>query len=223
MKGLFITGTDTDVGKTWVAVNLIRSLRNSGFDIEPRKPVESGWQDIKASDAWALAKASNKLSNLEKICPNHFNAAISPDKAALLEGITVSVDLAYQQCIDNLTDEQILIVEGAGGFYSPLCCDGLNADLANKLKLPVLLVVGNRLGCINHTLLTLKAIKDHHLSVSAVVLNNLDEQDCINEMDNYESLNALTNTPIFQIEKETTTFSTSHSFDGLAQLVINQE
>ena len=161
MKGVFITGTDTDVGKTWVGQKIIQQLIKEGVSVEPRKPVESGWpDDITQSDAWKLSHAANKEEMLDTICPNRFFAAISPDRAAKIEGKLVTISQLSIQCTDNLNaEDDFLYVEGAGGFYSPICSDGLNADLAKALNLPVILVVDDRLGCINHTLLSVEAIE----------------------------------------------------------------
>lgn len=219
VKGLFVTGTDTGVGKTWVAARLILHLKSLGLDIEPRKPVESGWTDEKESDAWALAEAAGKTDKIDEICPNHFKAAISPDRAAEKEGELITTASIYRQCVETVKQEQFLIVEGAGGFYSPLCSDGLNADLAVKLKLPVLLVVANRLGCINHTLLTLKAINDNKVLVRGLVLNDVDGLGFNNSMNNDKALKELTNLPVFCIDNEPDSLANNQALDELAMLV----
>ena len=191
MKGVFITGTDTDVGKTWVGQKIIQQLTNAGLSVEPRKPVESGWpKDITLSDAWKLAHAANKQEKLDTICPNRFLAAISPDRAAKIEGKSLTVNQLFTQCTENINSEKdFLYVEGAGGFYSPLCSDGLNVDLAKALKLPIILVVADRLGCINHALLSIEAIENAGLSLLGVVLNNIEENSPDNHnMNNYEDL-----------------------------------
>ncbi len=177
MKGVFITGTDTDVGKTWVGQRIIQYLTKNGISVEPRKPVESGWPlDIKQTDAWKISHAANKVEKLDAICPNRFAAAISPDRAAKIEGKAITISQLTKQCTDNFdSDTDFLYVEGAGGFYSPLCSDGLNADLAKALNLPVILVVADRLGCINHTLLSIEAIEKARLSLLGVVLNNIEK------------------------------------------------
>jgi len=97
-KGIFVTGTDTDVGKTWFGCQLIQYLRQQGFDIAPRKPVESGWSDdISQTDAWKLATAANKQQQLDIICPNRFKAPVSPTRAARLEQHELSLMQLKQQ------------------------------------------------------------------------------------------------------------------------------
>jgi len=205
MKGIFITGTDTDVGKTWVGRKLIEALVSQGVNVMPRKPVESGWPNNEfESDAWKLASAANKIEQLEKICPNRFNAALSPDRAAMLENKNLSIEMLKNQCLQGINESQFLYVEGAGGFYSPLCADGLNKDLAVALGLPIILVVNDRLGCINHTLLTLEAIEKSQLKLLAIVLNKAENSTATNSfitaMDNQTDLQKHCKIPIISIE-----------------------
>ena len=137
MKGLFVTGTDTNVGKTWVGSSLLSELTKLNIPVKARKPVESGWptgEDITSTDAWKLAQATNNTNALDEICPNQFSAALSPDRAAMLENKTLNLDDLYKDCLRGVTETDFLYVEGAGGFYSPISDDGLNADLANLLN-----------------------------------------------------------------------------------------
>ena len=217
MKGIFITGTDTHVGKTWVSKQLIELLIQQGIDVVPRKPVESGWQsDVTLSDAWGLANAANKLPLLEEVCPNHFEAPLSPDRAALIEGKKLQVRDIKAQCLGQLKDEQFLFVEGAGGFYSPLCSDGLNADLAVLLDLPLLLVVENRLGCINQTLLSIEAIEKRKLTLLAIILNETKLSNIVAGMDNKSDLESLTHYPVISVANAQTS---SEPFKEIASLI----
>lgn len=217
MKGIFITGTDTDVGKTWVSRQLIKQLSNLGIDVVPRKPVESGWpSDETLSDAWRLTDAANKTDTLNEVCPNRFQAAISPDRAALLEKRELTVGELKKHCLNNFEDKQFLLVEGAGGFYSPICSDGLNADLAESLNLPIILVVENRLGCINQTLLTIEAIEKRGMKLIAVILNQVSPSSHIKGMDNKSDLESLCDYPIISIANSN---ESNKPFEELASLV----
>jgi dethiobiotin synthetase len=188
-KGLFITGTDTDVGKTWVGCQIIEALQRQGHDVAPRKPVESGWhKNITQTDAWKLATAANKQQQLEIICPNRFTAPISPARAAVLEKRERSILQLKQQCLETLDSTQILYVEGAGGFYSPLCKDGLNADLCAALNLAIIIVAEDKLGCINHVLLTVEAIKQRDLTLACIILNQRQTQHAKTQQDNWHDL-----------------------------------
>lgn len=193
MKGVFITGTDTGVGKTWVGVRIIRALLASGIEITPRKPVESGWnKEITNTDAWKIANAAGQLDQLDKVCPNHFDQAVSPVRAALSEGHTLTIEQLVMQCLINVPQQKFLYVEGAGGFYSPLASDGLNMDLARSLDLPVVLIAKNRLGCINQVLLSVQAIHRSGLKLAAIVLNQLGSNKQHMHMENNDATNNLT-------------------------------
>ena len=196
-KGVFVTATDTGVGKTWLGQQLIRALVEQGIDVAPRKPVESGWlaNNIEQSDAWKLAYAAGKTEQLERICPNHFERAISPVRAALLEEKAITLQQLKQQCLSQLKKTQFLYVEGAGGFYSPLVSDGLNADFAEQLDLPIIIVAEDRLGCINQILLTIEAARQRDLSIIAIFLNKMNNLE-ITGMDNKQELENYTDIAI---------------------------
>lgn len=198
MKGIFITGTDTNVGKTWVGAHLISALCDKKVNLVLRKPIESGWDEnrVENTDAWLLANAANQLDELSDICPNRFSRPISPVRAAALEGKKLFIEAVKNQCVTGVEADSFLYVEGAGGFYSPLCADGLNADLANALGLSVLLVVENRLGCINQVLLNVEAIKYRGLELKAVVLNDISGDNKSHDMNNAEDLAELLDCPI---------------------------
>ncbi len=191
-RGLFVTGTDTDVGKTWVSQNLLQTAlaalqkvaRKNGKKsaaekvgdpplLSARKPVASGARrtprGLWAADTLALAEATGEP--LQRITPYTFEPPISPAEAARQAGCDTSLEKLLAAC--RVPEVRWTLIEGAGGFYSPLGSDGcLNADLAEALGLPVLLVVGHKLGCINHTLLTLEAIERRGLQLAGVVLND---------------------------------------------------
>ena len=209
MKGLFVTGTDTDVGKTWVGSLIIKALIKKGVKLQPRKPIESGWPknigDVISTDAWHLANAANKLDQLDTICPNRFPAPLSPVRAARLVNRPLSLERVASQCIDNLQHDDFLYVEGAGGFYSPLVEDGLNADLASKLNLPIVLVANNRLGCMNHILMSHEAIQHRGLNLLAVILNQVEAVDHDTAMNNQEDLQEYLTQPVFSLSHGQTT------------------
>ena len=201
--GIFTTGTDTNVGKTYVGRSIIKALMEQGVRVRPRKPVESGWQqDELKTDAGLLAQAAGKSELIQHVCPNPLIAAVSPVRAATLEGKELLVSALKKQCLDNIQRDDFLYVEGAGGFYSPLASDGLNADLAGQLALPLLLVAEDKLGCINQILLTLEAIERRGLEVKAIVLNQLGRTGYTGstkntEMNNAEDLLGYTSVPVF--------------------------
>ena len=174
MDGVFITGTDTGVGKTVVACALTRALTRAGHTVAVRKPVESGCArhagQLEPADGTALARAAGHRETLETVTPMRLAHALSPERAAHLEGVQLTLhDLIAAARIGDESD--FFVVEGAGGFLSPLASDALNADLALALGLPALVVAEDRLGSINHTLLTVEAIERRGLRLAAIVLN----------------------------------------------------
>ncbi len=193
-RGVFVTGTDTGVGKTWVSTRLIHLLKAKGIQIIPRKPAESGWSDAHLSDAWLLAEAAG--SDPEQVCRYRLQAALSPPRAAMLEGKILPLHQLKAACHDAVSTHgrSLLWVEGAGGFYSPLASDGLNADLAATLGFPVLLVAEDRVGCINPILLILEAMQHRKLELIGIVLNR--RQPAPPGMDNETDLRQYTSAPI---------------------------
>ncbi|HWP01527.1 MAG TPA: dethiobiotin synthase [Methylococcus sp.] len=202
IRGLFVTGSDTGVGKTRVGAALARLLVEQGVSVRPRKPVESGCPReagrLFCQDAWALKSAAESPDPIETVCPYPFARAVAPDRTARLAGISLTIDNLAEACRAGVGREDFLLVEGAGGFYSPLASDGLNADLAVNLGLPVLLVVADRLGCINHTLLTVEAIHRRGLLLAGVILNRRDPiLDA--DLDNAADLHNWLGLPIFRL------------------------
>lgn len=190
MNGIFITGTDTEVGKTFVSASLLHSFKTHypHLQLTPRKPIASGciWQadQLVSEDALSLQQAAQSTESLATICPYQFEPAISPERAIRQAGLTINIQDLTQTCQNGQGD--LLLVEGAGGFYSPLARDGTNADLAKQLGMGVILVVGNRLGCINHFLLTQAAIQAQELELVAVVVNDITDQADPNNLDDLQ-------------------------------------
>ncbi|AWP24464.1 dethiobiotin synthase [Acidiferrobacter sp. SPIII_3] len=174
MRGVFITGSDTGVGKTVVGAALAWRLASEGLVVRPRKPVESGCvagEGGMSGDRETYHAAVGGREPLARIGHYRFRAALSPERAAALEGRTVRLDDLIQACREGVGPGDFLLVEGAGGFYSPLASDGLNADLAAALGLPVLVVSADRLGAIHQALLTTEAVARRGLTLAGVVLN----------------------------------------------------
>jgi len=200
-NGYFITGSDTDVGKTYIACQVVNQLCAAGLTIETRKPAESGCEptpdgELLAHDAAALQQANANRESIERIAPYRFRAALAPHRAARLEGRAVQMRDLVDACSRDDTDH-CLIVEGAGGFYSPLAENGLNADLADALQLAVIIVVDDRIGAVNQTLMTLQAVASRHLRVAAIILNQVTPMNDT-EMDNVADLQAYCDLPLFR-------------------------
>lgn len=138
-RGVFITGTDTGVGKTRVGAALAHLLTGRGLRVRPRKPVESGCPagpgGLMPQDAAVLREAAGCIEPLERICPYRLRAPLSPERAAQLEGLPLTLGLLHEACVAEVGPEDFLLVEGAGDFYSPIAPSALNADLAAELRL----------------------------------------------------------------------------------------
>ena len=176
--GFFVTGTDTDVGKTYIASALVRHFVEQGYKTIGMKPVAAGCDrvngELRHGDVEALVAASNVQTALSDVNPYAFVPAIAPHIAAEQAGLNVSLE-KIQQAFDGLKSQaDVVVVEGAGGFRVPINQQETMADLAIKLNLPVILVVGIRLGCINHALMTAGSIKAAGLNLVGWVANRID-------------------------------------------------
>ncbi len=171
----FITGTDTEVGKTFATCALLLSLKRRGQRAVGMKPVAAGTDaDGKNDDVERINAASGIAAPSELITPYLFQPAIAPHIAAAEAGVAIDIDhivAAFEQ-LRPLAD--VVLVEGVGGFCVPLDERSDTADLAERLGLPVILVVGMRLGCINHALLTCQAIAARGLKLAGWIANHID-------------------------------------------------
>jgi len=174
-RGIFVTGTDTDVGKTAVAVALVRRLVAAGVRVGVYKPVATG----NAADAAVLWEAAGRPLTLDQVCPQVFPAAISPPRSAAAAGTEVDAALLSRGLEPWTRGFDAVVVEGAGGLFSPLADGVSNADLAGMLGLPLVVVDAARLGAIGRTLATVTAARARGLAVATVVLSQttwLDEK-----------------------------------------------
>ncbi len=167
----FITGTDTGVGKTYVTRLLLEVLRNEGKDAVGYKPVSCGDRD----DAAILAEASGGLG-LDEVNPLHLNTPVAPYVACLLENRTLDPAELLAGFHQLASRHDTVLVEGAGGWEVPLAPDYRISDLAADLNLPVILVAGNKLGALNHVILTVNAIREKGLTCAGIVLNQLEDE-----------------------------------------------
>jgi dethiobiotin synthetase len=175
---VFVTGTDTGVGKTLIACALLRRLAGSGISAVGMKPVAAGCVDtadgLVNADVEALGASSTVRADRALINPYALREPVAPHIAAAREGI--AIDLHHiRRCFERLRAQaDAVVVEGVGGFCVPLNDTQDSADLAELLGLPVVLVVGMRLGCLNHALLTQEAILSRGLRLAGWVANRID-------------------------------------------------
>lgn len=176
----FVTGTDTDAGKTVATAQLLRALAAAGIKAAGMKPVASGceWRDglLWNSDVAAHAAASGIRVPAHLACPYLFEPAISPHLAAEEAGVTTDPERIVSTAKELQTLADVVLLEGAGGWYAPLTHQFTMADLAQRLQAPVILVVGMRLGCLNHAMLSARAITDSGLKLAGWIANQIDPQ-----------------------------------------------
>lgn len=199
MNGVFITGSNTDVGKTTVGVEIIKHLSKTR-KVKVRKPVETNCQLINETyapkDAIALNESCVEPELLSVVCPYCFELEASPEEASSHDGALLSIDDLISACNAD-TEDSFVVVEGAGGLYSPIADASLNSDLAKRLQVPIVIVIRDELGAISQALLTIEAAKKNKLSVSCVVLNEIQA----NNLCNKEALVAYTKIPVVSFSK----------------------
>jgi len=203
-KALFITGTDTDVGKTHVACQIIQQYVEQGLKVIGMKPVAAGCELVNGvwvnEDVQKLTAASNVNAPAELVNPYCFKEYIAPHLAAEKAGVVIELGTiltAYQQLT---TMANVVIVEGAGGFLVPMNSRVGLADLAQALAIPVVLVVGMRLGCINHSLLSFESIKARGLALHGWVANHVDPEMVLREENVRTITEQLDLAPLFESE-----------------------
>jgi len=171
----FLTGTDTEIGKTFITCALLHRAGLDGLKAVGLKPIAAGTDAAGLNDdVEAIRAASNIELPRQIINPYCFKPAIAPHIAAAEAGVRIEFGLIKASCDEARQQADLVIVEGVGGFCVPLSVDRSTADLAVELGLPVILVVGMRLGCINHALLTTEAIAARGLTLAGWVANRID-------------------------------------------------
>jgi dethiobiotin synthetase len=178
VKGAFVTGTDTDCGKTVVACGLVAALRSRGLRVGVMKPVSAGADatpgGLRNQDALDLMVESGLGLPYETVNPWVFAPAIAPHIAASQAGTPIRFAPLFESFARIRAASDVVVVEGAGGWRVPLGPDGDMADLAAALGLPVLLVVGLRLGCLSHALLTAESIERRGCELAGWIGNRVD-------------------------------------------------
>lgn len=171
MGALFVTGTDTGVGKTFVGCGLALALRAAGRRVAVMKPVETG-VDAQPDDAVRLRAAADDPASLDVVCPWRFRAPLAPNEAARAEGAAIDVDALVAQVTARRQAADVLLVEGAGGLLVPIRDRVTWLDVVARTGIPLLIVAANRLGVVNHVALTWRVATDAGLAVRGFVLSH---------------------------------------------------
>ena len=199
MEGVFVTGSNTGVGKTTIAIEIVRHISKTR-SVKARKPVETNCefseQSYMPKDAIALVAACKLQEPLNIVCPYCFEIEASAEMASAESGKKLTLEDLVLACKCDV-DESFVVVEGAGGLYSPIAEAALNVDLAIELQLPLLIVIRDELGAISQALLTLEAAKNNNLDVACVILNVVESNNLFNK----EALGAYTKTPVISFSQ----------------------
>jgi len=189
---LFITGTDTGVGKTHTAIQLLRLLRTSGTRCAGMKPICCGDR----RDVELLLAAGSEGLRIEEVNPIWLKTPAAPIVGSRKEGANIDIEriLAAFRALQNRVEH--VLVEGVGGWLVPVRYDYFMSDLAVEMALPVLVVAQNRLGCLNHTALTVRSITAHRLPCAGVVLNGISEESDIAAVTNLDILKKIVDPPL---------------------------
>ncbi|SNR81936.1 dethiobiotin synthase [Desulfurobacterium atlanticum] len=195
---LFVTGTDTGVGKTFFTVNLLKVLKESGKDVLGFKPVETGCDPV-CEDATKISEVCGK-----EIPPVYsFKTPVAPSVAEILENRKIDIGLLKEKIREYESETELLIVEGAGGIMVPISGSYTFLDFAREIADEVAIVALNKLGVINHTLLTVEVCKYNNLNLKGVFLNNFgkeNERKDVSRISNFDTLKELLNVPVFKFK-----------------------
>ena len=191
MRGVFVTGTGTEVGKTVVAAVIARTHAAAGETVAVFKPAVSGLDDAGESDHALLRRAAGSEQSDDEIAPYRYRAPVSPHLGAELAGERIDPARLRDAALAAASRRDVLVCEGVGGFLVPLTLGYLVRDLARDLGVPIVVAAAPGLGTINHTLLTLEAIRAVGLEVSAVVLTPWPAEPGVLEASNREAIQRL--------------------------------
>ncbi|MEJ8778674.1 dethiobiotin synthase [Pseudogracilibacillus sp. ICA-222130] len=218
-KGLFITGTDTDVGKTFVGGGMAAVLKKHGKDVGVFKPMLSGEsRENPTSDTAILKTMSGDRNTFEQITPFQFAEPLAPYVAAKRAGKQISLAQVVQAWENIKETHEYFIVEGAGGLGVPLGKDYLVADVAKKIGFPILIVARTGLGTVNHVWLTVKVAQSMGLDIAGIILNGAEEQG-IAEQTNPALIEEMTNMPVLAVLPEFTTSNLTYIVEKMEERI----
>lgn len=216
MKNIFITGTDTGVGKTLIAAALAAALKETGTDVGVMKPVASGGWD----DARFLIKAAGVTDNLFLVNPYCLETPVAPSVAADIEKRIIDIEKIRASYEELSRRHEMMIVEGVGGLLVPIYKKYLVSDLIKDLNLPIVIVARPGLGTINHTLLTISEARRSRIKVLGVIINNYDEADAgIAEKTAPEVIEKIGKIPVLGIVRHIDEIDTEQGFKTLVKEV----
>lgn len=199
-KGIFITGTDTDVGKTVVTAALACCIKRSGGKVAVIKPFQTGTDEGGFFDIEFIYKALEASFDIEDVCPVRLKKPLSPYSAAILENINIDIDSVLESLKNRyLHTEGTTLFEGAGGLLVPITKDYFMSDFAKEMELPVIITARPGLGTLNHTLLSIEHAKKKGLKILGIVICNYPSNPDLAESINIATLSQLTDIDIIGV------------------------
>ena len=198
-KGIFVTGTDTGVGKTVVSAALAWTLKQSGKKVVVMKPVQTGTASAQLMDIEFVQRVIGTNYPIEEVCPYRFPHPLAPSVASSLLGQKVDLGKIRSAFYKLDSTHEAVIVEGAGGLLVPITEDYLMSDLAFDLNLPLLIVIRPSLGTLNHTLLTVESARARGLKVLGIVINRFPSNPDLAESTNPELITRMTGEPLLGV------------------------
>ena len=218
-RRVFISGTNTEVGKTFITLNIIKLLESRGKIVNPYKPIETGCKRrstiLIPKDSTIFYNAIKKRISLDQINPYRFLEPISPATAIKRARKKIYIS-DYNRKLQKLPNADITLIEGAGGLCSPLASDGFNIDLIKKINAPTILVAKDEIGVINNVILSINMLKKYRIKILAIVLNKkVSEQP--NGMNNYVEIKSLIKIPLIQILNKK--YDNKREFKKLVKLI----
>lgn len=184
---LFIAGTDTEVGKTFVSILIIKGMKKFNVNVIPYKPVETGMSKFKDSDSFKLSSATGGLVNGDEINIYRFREPVAPSLAERMHSVKISLMEILNRAKDLKCRGDILLIEGAGGILSPLSSFEWS-DVIKELRACVILVIGNKLGCINHSALTERYLFSKRIHLLGWIMNNPEKKSSLAQRENLNLL-----------------------------------
>ncbi|MEQ9617968.1 MAG: dethiobiotin synthase [Deltaproteobacteria bacterium] len=197
--GIFITGTDTGVGKTVITAALAWTLKRAGRDVAALKPVQTGTEQSGPTDIDFVQNVLGTKYGIDDVCPYRFPKPLAPLVASEIAGEKIDTRKIRKACDRLESVHDIVLVEGAGGLLVPILEDYLMSDLASDLDLPLLIVVRPGLGTLNHTLLTVESARARGLEVLGIVINNFPQDPGIAERTNPGLITAMSGVPLLGV------------------------
>ena len=191
-----VTGTDTGVGKTFVTSGLLRSARSKGLDAVGMKPICTGDN----SDVCELSRASGSCEPEYLINPVWYRTPVAPYAASIIENRLIDIGMICEAFGKLANRHSSVLVEGSGGIAVPILADYDFRDLARAIGLRVIVVAANRLGVLNHTRLTVEAIRSANLECSLIVLNSAHAESDVSQASNFSVLEGLVDVPVASVE-----------------------